>query len=137
MDEPITYVGIDAHARELHLAMLRGDASAAASSGPRPMSRARSSACGGDSNARRQARSNAVMKPGRPAMRLQRRLTAGRVRCRVIAPSLIPEKPGDRIKTDRRDARKLAQLLRADLLTTIQPPSEDGGSGARSDSRAR
>ena len=43
----------------------------------------------------------------------------------MIAPSLIPERIGDRIKTDRRDARKLAQLLRADLLTTIQPPSEE------------
>ena len=44
--------------------------------------------------------------------------------CQVIAPSLIPVKPGERIKTDRRDARKLAELLRADLLTEVHPPSE-------------
>jgi transposase len=43
----------------------------------------------------------------------------------VIAPSLIPVKPGQSIKTDRRDARKLAELLRAGLLTEVHPPSED------------
>lgn len=57
---------------------------------------------------------------------LQRRLEAsGKVVCEVIAPSLIPTKPGDRIKTDRRDARKLAELYRAGVLTTVSPPSEE------------
>lgn len=57
---------------------------------------------------------------------LQRELeaAAGLV-CEVVAPSLIPVKPGDRIKTDRRDARKLAELLRADLLTAVHAPSVD------------
>ena len=41
---------------------------------------------------------------------MERRLTQGRVRCQVIAPALIPRKPSERIKTDRRDARKLAEL---------------------------
>jgi transposase len=54
---------------------------------------------------------------------LQRQLTTARVRCQVIAPALIPRKPGDRIKTDRRDARKLAELLRAGLLTEVRPPT--------------
>jgi transposase len=44
--------------------------------------------------------------------------------CEVVAPSLIPVKPGDRIKTDRRDARKLAEYLRSDLLTEVHPPTE-------------
>jgi transposase len=43
----------------------------------------------------------------------------------VIAPSLTPRKPGERIKTNRRDARKLAELLRAGLLTEVQPPTPD------------
>jgi len=43
----------------------------------------------------------------------------------VIAPSLIPIKPGDRVKTDRRDALKLAQLLQARLLTEVQLPTEE------------
>lgn len=43
----------------------------------------------------------------------------------VIAPALIPRKPGDRVKTDRRDARKLCELLRAGLLTEVRTPSEE------------
>ena len=52
---------------------------------------------------------------------LQRSLQGLGVGCVVIAPSLIPSKPGDRIKTDRRDARKLAELFRAGLLTDRRP----------------
>lgn len=44
--------------------------------------------------------------------------------CLVVAPSLVPRKPGDRVKTDRRDARKLAELLRGGLLTEVYPPTE-------------
>lgn len=47
------------------------------------------------------------------------------VHCEVIAPSLIPQKPGERIKTDRRDAVRLAQLYRAGELTSIYVPDED------------
>jgi len=55
---------------------------------------------------------------------LQRQIEAeGPVICEVIAPALIPRKPGERIKTDRRDARKLAELLRAGLLTEVQAPT--------------
>ncbi len=56
---------------------------------------------------------------------LQRRLRAEGVECKVVAPSLIPVRPGARIKTDRRDARKLGDLLRAGLLTEVHPPSEE------------
>jgi transposase len=45
--------------------------------------------------------------------------------CVVVAPSLIPRKPGERIKTDRRDAKKLAELYRAGLLTEIMPPTPE------------
>lgn len=55
---------------------------------------------------------------------LHRQLEAEGVICEVIAPSLTPVKPGSRIKTDRRDARKLAELLRAGMLTEVHPPSE-------------
>jgi transposase len=43
----------------------------------------------------------------------------------VIAPSLIPTKSGDRVKTDKRDARKLARLYRAGELTAIHIPDKD------------
>ncbi len=42
--------------------------------------------------------------------------------CEVIAPSLVPSMPGDRVKTDRRDAKKLAMLGQAGLLTHVYVP---------------
>ncbi|MFO7692811.1 MAG: IS110 family transposase [Vicinamibacterales bacterium] len=54
---------------------------------------------------------------------VQRQLIAEDVPCQVIAPALMPRKPGDRVKTDRRDARKLAELVRAGLLTAVHPPT--------------
>jgi transposase len=56
---------------------------------------------------------------------LQRQFEAAQLPCLIAAPSLIPVRHGDRIKTDRRDARKLAELLRAGLLTAVHPPTED------------
>ena len=55
---------------------------------------------------------------------LQRALTAKGIPCDVIAPALIPRRPGDRIKTDRRDAGHLAVLYRAGALTPIHIPTE-------------
>jgi transposase len=55
---------------------------------------------------------------------LQRYLATQAIRCEVIAPSLIPRRAGDRIKTDRRDAHHLALLYRAGALTPIHVPSE-------------
>jgi len=54
---------------------------------------------------------------------LQRQLVPLGLECIVVAPALIPVKPGERIKTDRRDARKLAELLKGGLLTEVHPPS--------------
>jgi transposase len=53
---------------------------------------------------------------------IQRQLTAGGHECVVVAPSLIPRKPGERIKTDRRDANNLAKLHRAGELTPVWVP---------------
>jgi len=44
--------------------------------------------------------------------------------CIVVAPSLIPKKPGDRVKTNRRDAVGLAKLSRAGELTAVWVPDE-------------
>lgn len=44
--------------------------------------------------------------------------------CIVVAPSLIPRRPGDRVKTNRRDALSLARLLRAGELTAVWVPDE-------------
>jgi len=55
---------------------------------------------------------------------LYRQLTALGHNCVVAAPSLIPKKPGDRVKTDRRDALNLARLLRSGDLTACHVPDE-------------
>lgn len=54
-----------------------------------------------------------------------RHLTAKGYRCLVAAPALIPRRPGDRIKCDRRDALTLARLFRAGELTGIRVPDAD------------
>jgi len=55
---------------------------------------------------------------------LQRFLAARQILCEIIAPALIPRRPGDRVKTDRRDAGQLAVLYRAGALTAIHIPTE-------------
>lgn len=71
---------------------------------------------------------------------LQRQLAELGIPCEVVAPSLIPRKPGERVKTDSRDAAKLARLYRAGDLTTIGVPTEEQEAGrdlvrARDDAR--
>lgn len=122
MNEVTTYVGMDAHKKELFLARLIGDERTPVTwrvpNEPQAI--------------RRVVRTLEREAPGPVAIcyeagpcgyALHRQMTTPRVRCQVIAPALIPRKPGDRVKTDRRDARKLAELLRAGLLTEVQPPT--------------
>lgn len=122
MGEPTTYVGIDAHKHELQLAMLIGTAEQPITwtcpTEPRAVERLRR-------KLERDAPGaiECCYEAGPTGYGLQRRLDGERIRCRVIAPSLIPRRPGERVKTNRRDAHKLAQLLRADLLTVVRPPS--------------
>lgn len=52
-------------------------------------------------------------------------LTQMGVHCDVVAPTLVPAKPGDRVKTDRRDADKLAVLYRGGHLTPVWVPDKD------------
>ena len=49
-------------------------------------------------------------------------LTALGIACEVVAPTLVPTKAGDRVKTDRRDAEKLARCYRAGELTAVWVP---------------
>ena len=53
---------------------------------------------------------------------LYRQITSLGHDCIVVAPSLIPQKPGDRVKTNRRDALSLARQLRAGDLTAVWVP---------------
>jgi transposase len=47
------------------------------------------------------------------------------VACDIVAPSLVPVRAGDRVKTDRRDAKKLVALYRGGLLRYVQPPTPE------------
>jgi len=67
---------------------------------------------------------------------LYRYLTKNGAVCWVVAPALIPKKPGDRVKTDRRDAMQLARLMRSGDLTPVYVPAVDD-EAMRDLSRAR
>jgi transposase len=123
MDGSITWVGIDAHKKTLAVAVLSPGSKVAdeftvdnTESAIRKLGR----------RLRRAAKGKEVRacyEAGTCGFTLQRRLDAAGIMCDVIAPSLIPRKTGERIKTDRRDALKLAELSRADVLTAVSPPT--------------
>ena len=124
MNEVITYVGIDAHKKDLFVAMLIG----------REKTPVTWQLANEPSAVRRLVKKLEREAPGPVRMfyeagpcgyALQRQVTTARVSCEVVAPALIPRKPGDRIKTNRRDARKLVELGRAGLLTAVQPPTPE------------
>lgn len=64
-----------------------------------------------------------VYEAGPCGYELYRQITALGPPCVVIAPAMTPRRPGDRVKTDRRDAEKLARLYRAGELTEIRVPT--------------
>ncbi len=122
MKQVTTFVGIDAHKKDLFVAMLIGSGADAGDV-----------AAGQRAGAvRRMVRKLERDAPGPVQVfyeagpcgyALQRQMTTDRIACDVIAPALMPRKPGERVKTNRRDARKLAELGRAGLLTVVQPPT--------------
>lgn len=125
MEGSITWVGIDAHKKTLAIAVLAPRCApeeftiANDERSIRKLVRRLDRGAGG-----REVR--ICYEAGTCGYALQRRLEAGgKVVCEVIAPSLIPAKPGERIKTDRRDARKLAELYRAGVLTAVSPPTPE------------
>jgi len=64
-----------------------------------------------------------VYEAGPCGYELQRQITQLGHQTVVIAPALVPRRPGDRVKTNRRDAEKLARLYRAGELTEIRVPT--------------
>jgi transposase len=82
------------------------------------------------------ARLRACYEAGPTGYGLARLLESIGVRCDVVAPSLIPKLPGDRVKTDAKDCRRLARLHRMRELIPIRVPSP-GEEGVRDLCRAR
>ena len=123
MTDVITYVGIDAHKKDLFVSLLVGQAQTP------PVSW---KVANEPQAVRRLVRKLEREAPGEVRVfyeagpcgyALQRQLTTPRVRCEVIAPALMPRKPGERVKTNRRDGVKLVELGRAGLLTAVRPPT--------------
>ena len=124
MKNVITYVGIDAHKKDLFIAMLIGTQETSVTwtvpnetQAVRRLVRKLERAAPGPVKCYYEA--------GPCGYTLQREMTTERVSCHVVAPALIPRKPGERVKTNRRDARKLGELARAGLLTEVRPPTPE------------
>ena len=122
MSRPILYVGMDVHKDSVMIAVLPAAASEPTRverlpNDPKKLQRffAR---LAGDGEIR------ACYEASGAGYVLHRALTAWGVACEIIAPSLIPTRPGEQRKHDRRDAVQLARLYRAGELVTIRIPSE-------------
>lgn len=124
MSKDISYVGLDAHGETIHAAVLLPE-------GVQPVEDRFANTPEGLRRFVRRVRRRApgevvcAYEAGPLGYGLMRELEALGVGCVVVAPALIPVRPGDRIKTDRRDARKLAELLRSGLLTAVYAPTPE------------
>ena len=117
------FVGLDVHKETISVAYAAGGTAEP----PQFVGQIGTRLCDVDKLVRRlQSRSSRLVfayEAGPSGYVLHRYLTGKGLDCRVVAPSLIPKKPGDRVKTDRRDALELARLLRSGDLTGVYVPS--------------
>ena len=111
-------VGLDVHARSIRLAAVRAD----------ELLEERTLPYDEEAVVRLLGRWPAVRccyEAGPTGFGLYRYLAERGIECAVVAPGLVPQRPGDRVKTDPRDARKLARLHAGGLLEPIYvPPPE-------------
>jgi len=124
MEKGTTFVGLDVHKEAINVAVLlpgerrpvEWQTSNDAAAIRRWVRKLQRSACGD---------LRLCYDAGACGYAVQRVLRGLEVSCVEVAPSLIPRKRGKQIKRARCDARKLAELLRADLLTEVHPPTEE------------
>src|ERR1700739_580732 len=122
MAQPITYVGLDVHKDTIAVALaeagLRGEVREHGKipNTPAALKALMTKLAAGKNGLR------FCYEAGPCGYGIQRQLTSAGQQCAVVAPSLIPRKPGERIKTDRRDAINLAKLHRAGELTAVWVP---------------
>jgi transposase len=111
-------VGLDVHAASVRLAAVRADELLCEKTLPYDVEAV-------EREVRRWPGARCCYEAGPTGFGLYRRLTAVGIACDVVAPGLVPQRPGDRVKTDPRDARKLARLHAGGLLEPIYVPSEE------------
>src|SRR5271155_3086356 len=136
LDKAITYVGLDVHKDTIAVALaeagVRGDV--------REYGKVANTPAAVKAFATKLSRVGNALRfcyeAGPCGYGIQRQLTLAGHDCVVVAPSLIPRKPGDRIKTDRRDAINLAKLHRAGELTAVWVPDPAHEADPRSRTRA-
>jgi transposase len=111
-------VGLDVHARSIRLAAVRADELLEERTLPYDEEAV-------ERLLRRWPSVRCCYEAGPTGFGLYRHLAARGIDCAVVAPGLVPQRPGDRVKTDPRDARKLARLLAGGLLEPIYVPSPE------------
>jgi transposase len=111
-------VGLDVHARSIRLAAVRADELLEECTLPYDEEQV-------ERLLRRWPGARCCYEAGPTGFGLYRHLLDHGIDCRVVAPGLVPQRPGDRVKTDPRDARKLARLLAGGLLEPIHVPSPE------------
>jgi transposase len=111
-------VGLDVHARSIRLAAVRADELLEERTLPYDEPAV-------ERALRRWPMMRCCYEAGPTGFGLYRHLVERGIDCQVIAPGLVPQRPGDRVKTDPRDARKLARLHASGLLEPIHVPSPE------------
>src|SRR3990172_1526145 len=111
-------VGLDVHARSIRLAAIRGEDLL----GERTLPYDEEAV---ERVLRQWPRVRCCYEAGPTGFGLYRYLVERGLDCEVVAPGLVPQRPGDRIKTDPRNARKLARLHAGGLLEPIHVPTPE------------
>jgi len=111
-------VGLDVHARSIRLAAVRADELLEERTLPYDEQAV-------ERLLRRWPSVRCCYEAGPTGFGLYRHLVERGIECAVVAPGLVPQRPGDRVKTDQRDARRLARLLAGGLLEPIHVPSPE------------
>jgi transposase len=115
--ETVRFVGLDVHADSIAIAVAEPGRSEPGVLGVIPNDIALLL-----KKLRRIGRVKCCYEAGPTGFGLQRALSAEGIDCIIVAPSLVPARAGDRVKTDRRDATRLARFLRSGDLTEVHVP---------------
>jgi transposase len=111
-------IGLDVHAGSVRLAAIRGDELLDERTLPYDCQAV-------ERSLRRWPHVRCCYEAGPTGFDLYRHLVERGIACEVVAPGLVPQRPGDRVKTDGRDARKLARLHAGGLLEPIYVPTPE------------